>query len=138
MLLSRLLMSLSSGIALVFGAMHLLYTFHGPKLLPRDPAVRLAMEQTSPVITRETTVWQAWLGFNATHSIALILFGLVFGFLGVWESKLLFDSTYLLVVGFAVLAAFLVLSRLYFFSVPLMGVSVALACYVASIIAARL
>ena len=138
MLLSRLLMALSSGIVLLFGAMHLLYTFHGPKLLPRDPAVRLAMEQTSPVITRETTIWQAWLGFNATHSIALILFGLVFGFLGVWESQLLFDSTYLLVVGFVVLAAFLVLSRLYFFSVPLMGVSIALVCYVASIVAARL
>lgn len=138
MLLSRLLMSLSSGIVLLFGAMHLLYTFSGPKLLPRDPAVRAAMEQTSPVITRETTIWHAWLGFNATHGIALILFGLVFGFLGMWESKLLFGSAYLLVVGFLVLAAFLVLSRLYFFSVPLLGCAVAMVFYVASIVAARI
>ena len=130
-MIARLLVALAAGIPLVLGAMHLLYTFRGPKLLPRDPAVQLAMEQTHLVITRETTLWRAYLGFNATHSMALILFGLLFGFLALRQPGLLFGSPFLLGVGFVTLASFAVLSQLYFFRFPLAGVCVALACYMA-------
>jgi hypothetical protein len=39
------------------------------------------MSQIAPVITKEATMWRCWVGFNASHSMGLILFGLVFGFL---------------------------------------------------------
>ncbi len=29
------------------------------------------MQQVSPVITRQTTMWKAWVGFNASHSYGL-------------------------------------------------------------------
>jgi len=135
-MIERLLMATSAGIPLVLGTLHLLYTFRGPKLLPRDASLRAAMERTHMVITRETTVWRAWLGFNATHSIALILFGLFFGFLAIEHAPLLFASPFLLVLGFGVLCAFLTLARLYFFSIPFKASAVALTCYVASIVLA--
>ena len=78
----------------------------------------------------------AWVGFNVSHSMGLILFGLVFGFLALAHGQLLFRSPFLLVVGLAMLGSFVVLAKLYWFSVPLTGVSIALACYVASIVLA--
>jgi hypothetical protein len=134
-MIARLLMALSAGIPLLLGTMHLVYTFHGPKLLPRDRAVQAAMEQTHLVLTRQTTLWRAYVGFNATHSMALILFGVMFGFLAAREPGVLFASPFLLGVGFLTLASFLALSRLYFFSSPFIAVCISLACYVASIVA---
>jgi len=95
------------------------------------------MSQISPVITKETTMWRCWVGFNVSHSLGLILFGLVFSFLVVAHSQLLFQSPFLLVVGLAMLGGLVVLCKIYFFSVPFAGVSVSLACYIASIAISR-
>jgi len=39
------------------------------------------------------------VGFNASHSMGFILFGLVFGFLALAHGQLLFQSPFLLIVG---------------------------------------
>jgi hypothetical protein len=134
---SKLLLAASAGIALLLGVIHLFYTFSGSSLLPRNPALQTAMSEAHLSLTKETTVWRAWVGFNASHSMALILFGLIFGFLALDHPESLFGSAYLLGVGFATLAGFLVLSKLYWFSIPFAGIAVSLVCYSASIIAAR-
>jgi hypothetical protein len=131
------LMSLSAGILLVLGLLHLVYTFWGPKLTPRDPALRIRMSEVSPVITKETTMWRAWIGFNASHSMGAILFGLIYGFLAIVHSQLLFQSPFLLIVGFAMVGGFFALGKLYWFSIPFTGISVSLVCYVASIVMSR-
>jgi hypothetical protein len=77
-LAARILMVLSASIIFALGVVHLVYTFWGPNLTPRDPALQVSMSQISPVITNETTMWRCWVGFNASHSMGLILFGLVF------------------------------------------------------------
>ncbi len=82
-------------------------------------------------------MWRAWVGFNASHSMGAILFGLIYAFLALCHTELLFGSAYLLVVGFVMLAGFLVLARVYWFSVPFTGISISMICYVASIISAR-
>ena len=64
-------------------------------------------------------------------------FGLVFVFLELRHSQLLFQSPFLLVVGLAMLGGFVVLCKVYFFRAPLRDISVALACYVASIALSR-
>ena len=134
---ARILMVVSASIALTLGVIHLVYTFWGPNLTPRDPALQISMSQVSPVITKETTMWRCWVGFNASHSMGLILFGLVFGFLALARGQLLFHSPFLLVVGLATLGGFVALSKLYFFSTPFIGMSVSLACYVSSVVMSR-
>ena len=134
---AKILMVLSASIVFTLGVIHLGYTFWGPKLTPRDPALQISMSQVSPVITRETTMWKCWMGFNASHSMGLILFGLVFGYLALAHSRVLFQSPFLLVVGLSMLGGLVVLSKVYFFSAPLAGVSIALACYVASVALSR-
>src|ERR1700679_3550001 len=136
-LAAKILMVLSAGIVFMLGVAHLAYTFWGPNLTPRDPALQISMSQVAPVITNETTMWRCWVGFNASHSMGLILFGLVFGFLGLAHSQLLFHSPFLLAVGLAMLVGFVLLSKAYFFSAPLTGVSISLACYVRSLVLPR-
>ena len=71
------LVAASAAIMLLLGLLHLLYTFYSPQLLPRDDALHTRMQEVSLVITRQTTMWKAWVGFNASHSYGLILFGTV-------------------------------------------------------------
>jgi hypothetical protein len=136
-LAARILMVLSASIIFTLGVVHLVYTFWGPMLTPRDSALQIRMSQISPVITKETTMWRCWVGFNASHSMGLILFGLIFGFLALAHGQLLFQSPLLLVVGLAMLGGLVVLSKVYWFSAPFTGTSIALACYVASIALSR-
>jgi hypothetical protein len=134
-LAAKILMVLSASIVFTLGVVHLVYTFWGPMLTPRDPALQISMNQIAPVITKETTMWRCWVGFNTSHSMGLILFGLVFGYLALAHDQLLFQSPLLLVVGLAMLGCLVVLCKVYFFSVPLTGISISLACYVVSICA---
>jgi hypothetical protein len=131
------LIGTSALIPLVLGTLHLVYTFHGPKLLPRDASVIEAMKSTAMVITRETTVWKAWIGFNTTHSISLMLFGLVFGYLAVARPEVFFGSAFLVGVGLLALLAFLALARAYFFSIPFAGIGIATLLYLGGLISAR-
>src|SRR3954466_1189338 len=98
-MVARILMAGSAAIVLTLGIVHLVYTFYGTKLTPRDAALQQKMKEVSPVVTRETTMWKVWVGVNGTHSLALILFGLVYGYLGVARSDVLFGSPFLTIVG---------------------------------------
>jgi len=130
-------MVLSASIVLTLGVLHLSSTFRGPGLTPRDPALEISMSQSSPMLTNETTMWRCWMGFNASHSMGLILFGLIYGYLALAHGQLLFRSPFLLIVGLAMLCGLVVLCKVYFFSWPLKGVSISWACYVASITLSR-
>ena len=133
-MIARILMAGSAGVILTLGTIHLVYTFHGTRLAPRDAAVQEKMQQGSLVLSGEINVWKAWIGFNASHSLGLILFGLVYGYLALRKSEVLFRSPFLLVVGLFMLLGMIVLARLYWFSAPVRGVSLALLCYVGSIV----
>jgi hypothetical protein len=130
------LMTLSALIMLTLGVLHLVYTFSGPLLTPRDPALRVRMEEVHPVITRQTTMWRAWIGFNASHSAGPILFGLVYGYLANVRMEVLINSPFLLGVGLAMLVGFVILAKLYWFKIPFIGVLLSLICYVAGIVSA--
>ena len=131
------LMTLSAGILFGLGLLHLVYTFWGSKLTPRDPALRVRMTEVSPVISKDMTMWRAWVGFNASHSMGAILFGLIYGFLAIVHSELLFQSPFLLVVGLAMVGGVLAVAKIYWFSIPFTGIGISFGCYVASIVMSR-
>jgi hypothetical protein len=133
--IASLLIVASAAIVLVLGALHLLYTFRGNKLDPRESGLREAMERSTPRITRETTVWRAWVGFNATHSLGLLLFALIYAYLALAEPALLFGSLFLQGLGLVLLASYVVLARRYFFSVPFRGIVLATLLYIAGLAA---
>ncbi|MGB8537591.1 MAG: hypothetical protein WCD57_14320 [Acidobacteriaceae bacterium] len=134
---SSVLIAASAAVILFLGLSHLLYTFRGPMLQPRDPDLTARMMTVSPVISRETTMWKTWVGFNATHSFGLILFGAIYGYLAICHSAFLFRSRFLLALGFTLLLGYAVIARLYFFTAPFRGVVLAAVLYLIGIIVKR-
>jgi hypothetical protein len=132
------LIALSAAVLLVLGLLHLLYTFHGVKLHPRDTALQARMREVAPVISRETTMWKTWIGFNASHSFGAILFGTVYGYLALVQREFLFQSVFLLATGALLLAGYVFLGKRYFFSVPYRGLLIASVAYLGGLIAAAL
>lgn len=131
---AELLIAISAGIILLLGILHLIYTFFGPKLSPRDPQLIETMKRVSPVITKETTMWKCWIGFNTSHSLCAILFALIYGYLAMRHADFLFASYFLLATGFGLLATLVVLGKLYWFSIPFRGIFIAFACYCGALI----
>ena len=134
--LAALLVAASAVVILALGAIHLLYTFHGTKLWPRDGAVMQSMQQAPLVLTRQTTMWRAWVGFNVSHSLGAILFGLVYGYLALAAPKFLFGAPFLCAVGLVSLLSYAVLGARYWFSAPFRGIVLATVLYAAGLVAA--
>lgn len=129
-----ILMTASAAIILLMGLVHLLYTFRGRKLHPRDVEFEARMREVTPVLTRQTSMWKAWVGFNASHSFGAILFGLVYGYLALLHSAFLLQSSYLLGLGLLLLAGYVFLGWRFWFSVPFRSIVVATICYVAALV----
>ena len=136
--IASLLVAASAALILLLGLIHLLYTFSGPKLLPRDSQLQTRMEEVSPVITSQTTMWKAWIGFNASHSYGLLLFGAVYGYLTLAHSEFFFHSVFLLGLGLIFLFGYVVLARRYFFRIPLRCLLFAMVLYGLALIVNRL
>jgi hypothetical protein len=132
--LASSLVAASAAIILLLGLTHLLYTFRGPMLLPRDRELQTRMEEVSPVITRQTTMWKAWVGFNASHAYGAILFGAVYGYLALVHSAFLFQSTFLLLLGLVLLFGYVFLAKRYWFRIPLRGILLATFLYALALI----
>lgn len=121
--------TLSAAIVLTLGSAHLFFTYFGNKFDPRDAQLKARLMAVSPVISRQTTLWRAGIGFHASHSLGAMLFGLVYGYLSLVHSVFLFQSWFLLGLGLLVLVSYSALARLYWFSVPFRGLTLATVLY---------
>jgi hypothetical protein len=119
----------SAGVIGLLGALHLLYTFQGKKLRPRDTHLERQMELVSPEISRHTTMWRAWVGFNASHAFGALFFAAVYGYLALFEAPFLFRSPFLVGVGLLLLLGYAWLGVKYWFRIPLAGIVIALGLY---------
>lgn len=133
-IVAALLVLASAAVVLALGLIHLLYTFRGNNLEPRDGDLLQSMKQAHPVLTRGTTMWRAWVGFNTTHSLGLVMFALVYGYLALAAPRLLFNAGFLGIVGLVALLAYTAVARSYFFRAPLRGVLLATALYTAGFV----
>jgi hypothetical protein len=127
--LAPFLISAGAAILLLIGLAHLRITFFGTRLRPRDPELQVRMQDVSPVITRRTTMCKTWIALNATHSFGLILFGAVYGYLGLMRADLLFDSGFLVRLGMMLMLGYAVVAKRYFFRFPFGSVVFAAVLY---------
>ena len=135
-MISRTLIGASAAIILYLGGVHLMYTAFSLKLNPAEEHLQTAMRRTPMRISAQTTMWDAWIGFNFSHSLGLILFGLVFGYLVICRWDVLHRSYFLILVGFLGLLAYVVLARVFWFRAPFIGVSCAMLLYVVGFVCA--
>lgn len=128
-MLVQILITSSAGIFLILGTLHLIYTFASRKFSPRAGEVEEKMKLISPIISRQTTMWRAWIGFNASHSAGAMMFGLVYANLAMFHFDLLKQSSFLSILGGLFIFSFLILAKLYWFRIPLIGIGISLVLY---------
>src|SRR6516165_1900745 len=119
----------------VLGALHAVYTLldlRNPQwLVPADPSVAHAMANSALNLSGgRTDMWRAWVGFNFSHSLGLLLVAA----LALWAGF----RIKILPVGIIMPAltligcAYLVLALLYWFRAPAIGVAIGTGCFAAA------
>jgi hypothetical protein len=116
----------------VLGTLHLVYTFFTRHFDPRDPSARTAMEATSPRLTRDTTMWRAWVGFNASHSIGAMVLSAFVLLLAIRHMPVLVAAPEFAWLAVVTSSSYVVLARAYWFRIPLVGTAIATACFAAA------
>jgi len=136
----RALVVAGGSIFLLLGALHGFLTLRDLKdprtFTPRDPELRRAMRQSSIAIHPAANLWKAWMGFNLSHSLGLVLFGGAYLYAGVFVPGAFAASPLLQGCAVGVSAIYLALSLLFWFSKPAIGTGLALACFVVAAILA--
>ena len=134
--LSRYLFLAGSLPLVVLGLAHAAATPHTPArakgLSPRDPALRDAMLHDSVLLTRRTNMWLAWVGFNLSHSLGAVLFGVVVILVGRTETTYRVEAPLFLPLAILVSGIYLVLAIRYWFRTPILGITLSSACFCAS------
>ncbi len=131
--MAQILIIIAASPLLLMGALHGALTLrdlkHPRAFTPRDPALRQAMQQSSIAFHSGVNLWRAWLGFNLSHSLGLVLFGAAFLHVDIFEPNVFASSLLIQAVAVLVSAIYLVLSLTFFFSKPAIGSSIGLVCF---------
>ncbi|MGH8443744.1 MAG: LIC_13387 family protein [Solimonas sp.] len=135
-MLAAILIAASACIAIGLGCAHLYLTYFTRAFSPRDAQLEARLKSVAPLLTRQMTMWRAQTGFHASHSLGAIVFGAVYANLALAHAQLLFHSPFLLVFGALVLLVYVLLAKLYWFVLPLLGLIAALVLYVAGVMVA--
>ncbi len=128
-MLSQYLWIFGSLIFLLLGTAHLRITFLGRKLHPEDASTIEAMKNTHPRLTKDTTMWKTWIGFNASHSAGAIFFGSINITLASQYFFIIQESVFIIFLNSIFVLFFLFLARAYWFKIPMIGVLLATISY---------
>jgi len=124
----------SAAIVCLLGVAHWVLTFFSDKFQPRDQSLLLHLQRESPQLTRQTSMWRAWIGFNASHSLGAIFFGLNLGYFALVEPAILMNSYFLQGLSLTFLLSYVLLARRYWFNIPLRGCMAASLLFIAAIL----
>ena len=133
-MIQQILWIAGSAIFLILGSLHLYYTFFSNKFLSRNEKVMEEMKSSHMILTRETTMWKAWIGFNASHSLGIMFIGAVNIILATEYFSIMKNSVTLMGLTILVAVIFMWLAKKYWFHIPFRGVVISLICFITSFI----
>jgi hypothetical protein len=129
-----ILLILGGSVFGVLGGLHAICTMldlgSPRRLVPVDPSVMHAMANSAVRLSRGgTDMWRAWIGFNFSHSLGLLLLATVAIWAGFRINRLpVAIMPMLTLIG----CAYLLLALLYWFRIPAIGVAIGTGCFAAS------
>jgi hypothetical protein len=132
--ISQVLFIIGTGIFGILGFVHLIYTFFTDKFNAYDPDVTEAMKGTSLNITKETTVWRAWIGFNASHSLGAIIFAAIYIPLAFSHIEFIANNSWFAVLPSIVGFSYLLLAKNYWFKIPFFGFLLSTICFIGAFV----
>ena len=101
-------------------------------LSPADGELARAMSGTTLRLTRRTNMWLAWVGFNFSHALGAVFFGVAVLVIGRSQPSFAAQAGLFGPLAIAVASAYLVLAINYWFRTPIVGCAVSLALFVSS------
>ena len=128
------LLIIGGGVFIALGGVHAIYTLldlrNPQRLVPSDPSVQQAMAGSALRLSQgRTDMWRAWIGFNFSHSLGVLLVGA----LGVWAGFRTNSVSGAIMAALTLIGcAYLVLALRYWFWAPALGVAVGTACFAAA------
>jgi len=132
--MAEILLIIGASIFGILGTVHLLYTFFTNKFEAYDSSVTEAMKGTSPILTKETSVWNAWVGFNASHSLGAMLVAAIYIPLTVSYFSVIQQSLWFSVLPVFIGMSYLILAKKYWFKIPFVGVLISTICFTSATI----
>ncbi len=128
--MDKILLVIGMSIFGVLGTIHLIYTFFTEKFRPYDLSVEKAMKGACPKLTKETTMWRAWIGFNASHSLGAMLFAAVYIPMTISHFEIVKDSLWFSLLPVIAGVSYLILAKKYWFKIPFFGILISTICFV--------
>lgn len=123
-----------ASIFLILGILHGVLTLkdlRNPRTFtPPDEALRLAMQNSSIAIHPHTNLWRAWLGFNLSHSLGLLMFGGTFLAIGLFYFSIFAQILWVQICALYISAIYLLMSLKFWFSQPAIAAGIAFTCFV--------
>ena len=116
---------------IILGMIHLMYTFFTNKFSSRNKVVEQEMKTSFPVLTRATTMWKAWIGFNASHSAGCIYIGVINLIVAI-KYEVVLQSKEFLLLNIVTILFYCWLAEKYWFRIPLIGVLITTCCFIAA------
>lgn len=131
-MIAKYLWEFGSLILVVLGTIHLFYTFFSNKFSPDNKNLISEMKNSSPILTNETTMWKAWIGFNASHSSGAIFIGILNLFLAEKYFSIIQTEHFFFIFNTLTIAFYVWLAKKYWFRIPFLGILIAFVCYIAA------
>ena len=118
----------------ILGVVHVVYTWadmsNPRRLVPDSPAVTQAMSESGLRLARgATTMWRAWVGFNFSHSLGLVTFGVGCIAVGLSLGSIALPKSALL-APVAIGAIYSLLAVRYWFRAPAIGTAAGTLCFI--------
>lgn len=118
------------GMGVVHGVVSVIDVLRPTQFAPVDDSVRLAMKSTSVrFLKARASMWDAWLGFNISHSLGMFIFGATVVWLGL-NLKDVNVSSAALAMPAVIGLIYFVLSVRFWFWAPAVAFTIATACFV--------
>ncbi len=128
-MIAKYLIIAGSFILLALGLVHLFFTLFSDKFSSRNAATMDSMATDFPILTNETTIWKAWIGFNASHSSGVIFMGLINLIIASQYFELYEKSIFLLMLNDIACLFYLYLAKKYWFKAPFQGIFIVTTCF---------
>jgi len=117
---------------LVHGLVSLADVFRPSQFAPADDSVRVAMKSTTVrFLKARANVWDAWLGFNISHGLGMLIFGTAAVYLGASLEHMAVAQSALLIPA-TIAATYFLLSMRFWFWLPATSSAVAVICFMAA------
>ncbi|WP_460911298.1 LIC_13387 family protein [Spirosoma areae] len=128
-MMANYLWQIGSVIIAVLGSIHLYYTFFTTNFSSRNEKMIEHMKSSSPILTKEVTVWKAWIGFNASHSSGAIFIGLINFYLAFQYFTILQSDHFFFLFNILTISFYVWLAKQYWFTIPFIGLLITFVCY---------